>query len=221
MADIDVKICGLGSAEAIKAAAENGATHAGLVFYEPSPRNIRPRDAMALAKNIPGDMKRVGVFVNPEESLLERAILAAKLDIVQFHGEEKPERLKTIKSRHNVEVWKAIPVAAASDLEAAKRYEGAADLVLYDARQPKASRLPGGMGIAFDWKLLQKYRHRTRWGLSGGLRSDNVGEAIAITGAPLVDVSSGVESEPGVKDLDKIGAFLRAVAAASKVEETV
>lgn len=219
MAKIDVKICGLGKAEAIQAAARGGATHAGIVFFDPSPRNVSPREAMALAKNIPPELKRVGVFANPEDSLLERAILAAKLDIVQFHGDEKPERLRTIKSRHNVNVWKAIPVATTSDLEAAKRYEDVADLILFDARQPKASRLPGGMGIAFDWKLLQKYRHRTPWGLSGGLRSDNVGEAIAITGASLVDVSSGVESEPGVKDPAKVAAFLRAVDSAQALQE--
>lgn len=219
MTDIDVKICGLGSAETIEAAAEAGASHIGFVFYDPSPRNVAPRDAMKLAKAVSPGLKRVGVFVDPDDSLLERAVLAAKLDIVQFHGEERPERLRTIKSRHNVDVWKAIPVATASDLEAAKRYEDIADLILFDARQPKASRLPGGMGIAFDWKLLQKYKHRTSWGLSGGLRADNVAQAQAITGAGLVDVSSGVESEPGVKDPAKIVAFVRAARMAEAVAQ--
>ena len=213
MADIDVKICGLTSAEGIEAAARHGASHAGFVFFEPSPRNIRPRDAMALAKRVPREMRRVGVFVDPEDSLLERAITAARLNVVQLHGEEKPERLKTIKGRYKVEIWKAIPVSTAADLEKAKRYEGIADRILYDARMPKAARLPGGMGIAFDWRLLERYKHRMIWGLSGGLTAGNVTEAIAKTAAPLVDVSSGVESEPGVKDPAKIAAFLAAVAA--------
>lgn len=214
MADIDVKICGLRTAEAIEAAVHAGASHAGFVFYDPSPRNVRPRDALALTKHIPRSMKRVGVFVDPDDSLLERAIAAARLDIVQLHGEERPERLKSIKARLDVDIWKAIPVSTASDLERAQRYRDYADAILFDARTPKASRLPGGMGIAFDWKLLNKFNHKTAWGLSGGLTPDNVAEAIAITGASLLDVSSGVESAPGVKDSVKIAAFMEAVKAA-------
>ncbi|WP_299328136.1 phosphoribosylanthranilate isomerase [Parasphingopyxis sp.] len=214
MADIDVKICGLTTAEAIEAAAHAGASHAGFMFYEPSPRNIRPREAPALAKHVPASMKRVGVFVEPDDSLLERAIRAARLDIVQLHGDERPERLKSIKARLDVDIWKAIPVSTASDLERARRYREDADLILFDARTPKTSRLPGGMGIAFDWKLLNKYNHKTDWGLSGGLTPDTVAEAIAITNAPLLDVSSGVESERGVKDPVKIAQFMEAVKAA-------
>lgn len=213
MARIDVKICGLTTAEAVTGAAERGASHVGFVFFEPSPRNVRPLDAMSLAKHVPAGVRRVGVFANPDDSLLERAITAARLDVVQLHGEEKPEVVKAIKGRHDLEVWKAIPVSAASDLEQAKRYVDVADRILFDARTPKASRLPGGMGIAFDWKLLERYQHRAPWGLSGGLSADNVAEALAITHAPLLDVSSGVESAPGVKDLDKIAAFMEAVAA--------
>ncbi|MGP1353619.1 MAG: phosphoribosylanthranilate isomerase [Parasphingopyxis sp.] len=211
MADIDVKICGLTTAEVIEAAANAGASHAGFVFYEPSPRNLRPREAPALVKNVPKSMKRVGVFVEPEDSLLERAITAARLDIVQLHGNERPERLKTIKARHDVEIWKAIPVSKASDLARAQEYRDQADLILFDARTPKASRLPGGMGIAFDWSLLNKFNHKSEWGLSGGLTPENVAEAIAITAAPLVDVSSGVEREAGVKDPARIAAFIEAV----------
>ncbi len=214
MADIDVKICGCTTAEAIEAAAQNGASHVGFVFYEPSPRDVRPRDVGKLARLVHDGIKRVGVFVDPDDSLLERAVLAAKLDVIQLHGEEKPERLKAIKSRFEARVWKAIPVATASDLETAKRYEGIADRILFDARQPKASRLPGGMGVAFDWKLLQQYKHKLPWGLSGGLRSDNVATAIATTNTPLVDVSSGVEKTPGIKDVSKIAAFMRAVGSA-------
>lgn len=214
MADIDVKICGLTSVEAIEAAAEAGAAYAGFVFFEKSPRHIRPREAPALVKHVPKDMKRVGVFVEPDDSLLERAIAAARLDIIQLHGDERPERLKSLKARLNVEIWKAIPVSAASDLERAKRYRDDANLILFDARTPKASRLPGGMGIAFDWKLLNRFNHRMPWALSGGLNAENVADALAITGATMLDVSSGVESEPGIKDPAKVSAFMEAVKAA-------
>jgi phosphoribosylanthranilate isomerase len=214
MADIDVKICGLTTAEAIEAAAASGAAYAGFNFFEASPRYIRPRDAMALVKHVPKSMKRVGIFVDPDDSLIDRAITAGRLDIVQLHGNEKPERLKAIKGRHKVAVWKAISVSTASDLEKARRYEGTADLILFDARTPKASRLPGGMGIAFDWKLLDRIKHKLPWGLSGGLSADNIVEAIAVTSAPLVDVSSGVESVPGIKDPEKIAQFMEAVKAA-------
>ncbi|QLC21382.1 phosphoribosylanthranilate isomerase [Parasphingopyxis sp. CP4] len=214
MADIDVKICGLTTVEGIEAAAGAGASHAGFVFFDPSPRNVRPREAPALVKYVPKSVKRVGVFVEPEDSLLERAIAAARLDIVQLHGDERPERLKSIKARLNVEIWKAIPVSTASDLERARRYRDHADMILFDARTPKASRLPGGMGIAFDWKLLNRLTHKMPWALSGGLSAENVAEAIAITGATMLDVSSGVESEPGKKDPAKISAFMEAVKAA-------
>lgn len=214
MADIDVKICGLTTAEAIKAAADAGVSHAGFMFFEASPRYVRPRDVMALAKNVPLEMKRVGVFVDPDDSLIDRAVTAARLEIVQLHGDEKPERIKAIKARHKLAFWKVISVSTASDLEKARRYEAVADLILFDAKTPKASRLPGGMGIAFDWKLLDRFKHKLPWGLSGGLSADNVAEAIAMTGAPLVDVSSGVESAPGVKDPQKIAEFMKAVKAA-------
>ncbi|MGJ8537368.1 MAG: phosphoribosylanthranilate isomerase [Parasphingopyxis sp.] len=214
MADIDVKICGLTSVEAIEAAAEAGAAYAGFVFFEKSPRNVVPREAPALVKHVPKTMKRVGVFVEPSDSLLERAIVAGRLDIIQLHGDERPERLKSLKARHKVEIWKAIPVSTASDLERAKRYREDANLILFDARTPKASRLPGGMGIAFDWKLLNRFNHKAPWGLSGGLNAGNVAEALAITGATMLDVSSGVESEPGIKSPAKISAFMEAVRAA-------
>lgn len=214
MADIDVKICGLTSVEAIEAAAEAGAAYAGFVFFDKSPRNVIPREAPALVKHVPAAMKKVGVFVEPSDSLLERAIVAGRLDIIQLHGDERPERLKSLKARHKVEIWKAIPVSTASDLERAKRYREDANLILFDARTPKASRLPGGMGIAFDWKLLNRFNHKAPWGLSGGLNAGNVAEALAITGATMLDVSSGVENEPGIKSPAKISAFMEAVKAA-------
>lgn len=211
MSEALIKICGVTSAEAIAAAAENGASHVGFVYFEDSPRYVAPRDSMKLAKAVPDGVKRVGVFVDPDDALLERAVMGGRLDVIQLHGSEKPERVKELKARHQVRIWKAVPVSAASDLENAKRYVGIADRLIYDARTPKASRLPGGMGIAFDWSLLDRYKHKAEWGLSGGLSAENIGEAIRTTGAPLVDVSSGVESEPGVKDPDKIAAFCAAV----------
>lgn len=214
MADAAIKICGINSPVGLAAAAEAGASHIGIVFFEDSPRFVRPRDARGLVKDAPASVTRVGVFVDAEESLLERAIPGARLQVLQFHGEETPEQLKKIKARHNLTIWKAIPVAAASDLEKAKRFKGIADGILFDARTPKASRLPGGTVKTLDWKLLEKYQHAQPWGLSGGLTADNVARALAMTGAPLVDVSSGVESAPGIKDATKIRAFVEAVRAA-------
>ena len=214
MADVQVKICGLSAPGEIAAAAKAGASHVGFVFFDESPRNVRPRDATALAKTVPEGICKVGVFVDPSESLLERAIAAGRLDVLQFHGNESVEQLKKIKGRNKLKLWKAIPVSKASDIEAAKRYEGVVDRIIFDARTPKASRLPGGMGIAFDWNLLAKHNHSLPWALSGGLTPANVGEAIAKTGATFVDVSSGVESEPGIKDPMKISSFMQAVARA-------
>ncbi|MCA1749341.1 MAG: phosphoribosylanthranilate isomerase [Parasphingopyxis sp.] len=214
MAESAIKICGISSPVALAAAAEAGATHIGIVFSEDSPRFVRPRDARALVKDAPPGVTRVGVFVNAEESLLERAIPGARLQILQFHGDETVEELKKIKARHKLTIWKAIAVSTASDLEKAKRFKGVADGILFDARTPKASRLPGGTVKTLDWKLLEKYTHRQPWGLSGGLTADNVTRALEMTGAPLVDVSSGVESAPGIKDATRIKAFVEAVRAA-------
>jgi phosphoribosylanthranilate isomerase len=211
LADSAIKICGVSSPVALAAAAEAGASHVGIVFFEDSPRFVRPRDARALVKDAPEGLTRVGVFVDPNESLLERAIPGARLQVLQFHGNETVEDLKKIKARHNLTIWKAIPVAAASDLEKAKRFMGVADGILFDARTPKASRLPGGTVKTLDWKLLENYDHKQPWGLSGGLTPDNVARAIAMTHPPLVDVSSGVESAPAVKDAVKIKAFVEAV----------
>lgn len=214
MTNIDVKICGLTTVEAIEAAADAGAHYAGFVFFDPSPRNIRPREVSALAKHVPKSMKRVGVFVEPDDSLLERAITGARLDIIQLHGEERPDRLRTLKARYGLNIWKAISVGTTSDLEKVQRYREDADLVLFDACIPKASRLPGGMGIPFDWRLLNRFKQQSPWGLSGGLNPENVAEALAITGATMLDVSSSAEMEPGIKDPARISAFMKAVKAA-------
>ncbi|HGV4735202.1 TPA: N-(5'-phosphoribosyl)anthranilate isomerase, partial [Klebsiella pneumoniae] len=149
-------------------------------------------------------------FVDADDAVIADALVAAKLNALQLHGSESPERVAQLRARFGKPVWKALPVASASDVARAAAYAGAADLILFDAKTPKGA-LPGGMGLAFDWSLLAGYRGALPWGLAGGLNPTNVAEAIARTGAPLVDTSSGVESAPGVKDTDKITNFAFAV----------
>jgi phosphoribosylanthranilate isomerase len=201
------KICGLSTPETVDAAIRGGASHVGFVFFPKSPRDIMPEQAGQFAT--PGHVGRIGVFVDPDDALLTHAVAAARLTGVQLHGDEAPERVAAVKARLGVEVWKAVPVRTRIDLDAAHAYRGAADRILYDAKTPKGT-LPGGMGLRFDWKLLDGFAHPLPWALSGGLDAGNVVEAVGITGARLVDVSSGVESAPGEKDVDKISAFLKA-----------
>ncbi len=210
---VRAKICGLSTAETIAAAVRHGASHVGFVFFPKSPRNVSPDQAAALAAGVPGDVARVGVFVDPDDALLSHAIAAARLDAVQLHGGESPERVAAVRARHGVEVWKAVPVKVSADLAYARRYAGAADRILYDAKTPAAADLPGGMGLRFDWRLLEGFDHPLPWALSGGLDERNARDAVAISGARLLDTSSGVESAPGVKDVDKIARFLQSLAA--------
>ncbi|MBS7668408.1 phosphoribosylanthranilate isomerase [Croceicoccus gelatinilyticus] len=208
-----IKICGIRDARALDAAIEARADYAGFVFYPPSPRAVSPREAAELAARADGRIQRVGLFVNATDEELGEAVEAGKLDVLQLHGQETPNRAAALRSRFGLPVWKALSIASAADITRASEYRDAADLVLFDAKTPKGT-LPGGMGVRFDWSLLAGYRGPVEWGLAGGIDAANVAEAIASTGAPLVDVSSGVESEPGVKDADKIAAFCRAVRAA-------
>lgn len=208
-----IKICGIRDARALDAAIEARADYAGFVFYPPSPRAVSLREAAELATRAAGRIQRVGLFVNATDEELGEAVEAGKLDILQLHGQETPNRAAALRSRFGLPVWKALSIASAADIIRASEYRDAADLVLFDAKTPKGT-LPGGMGVRFDWSLLAGYRGPVEWGLAGGIDAANVAEAIASTGAPLVDVSSGVESEPGVKDADKIAAFCRAVRAA-------
>jgi phosphoribosylanthranilate isomerase len=204
---ISAKICGVSTPEALDAAIAGGASHVGFVFFAPSPRNLGLDQARALTTRTPPQVGKVGVFVDPDDALLDTA-LAAGLDAVQLH-KTSPERAAAIRLR--VPVWAAVAVKTRADLAAAAGFQGAADRILYDARTPEDAALPGGMGLRFDWTLLQGFAHPLPWALSGGLDPANVREAAATTGATLVDVSSGVESAPGVKDVDKIAAFLNAV----------
>lgn len=203
------KICGLSTPETLDAAIRHGASHVGFVFFAPSPRNVAPEVARGLAAGVPSRVTKVGVFVDPDDALIGAA-LAAGLDALQLHA-TAPARVAAIRARTGRETWAAIPLKTRADLAAARDYAGAADRLLYDAKTPPGAALPGGMGLRFDWTLLDGFRHALPWTLSGGLDASNVAEAVRRTGAPLVDVSSGVEFAPGVKDVDKIAAFLQAV----------
>jgi len=208
-----IKICGVTTPEALDAAMAARADHIGFVFFAKSPRNVAPGDAAALAVRAAGRISRVGLFVDAADSLIAEAVAAARLDVLQLHGSETPERAAQLRARFGLPVWKAVAVASAADIARAEAWAGAADLVLFDAKTPKGS-LPGGMGLAFDWSLLAAWKHRTPWGLAGGLKPANVAEAVRLTGAPLVDTSSGVESAPGIKDAGLIAAFCAAAHAA-------
>jgi phosphoribosylanthranilate isomerase len=207
-----VKICGLSTPETLDAAVANGASHVGFVVFPPSPRNVDPARAGALAARLPSHVTAVGVFVDPDDALVAHAIRAARLGAIQLH-KTTPERTAALRRLAGVETWAAVAIKTRADLDAARGYAGAADRILYDAKTPAGAALPGGMGLRFDWALLDGFAHPLPWVLSGGLDPENVAEAIRRTGAPAVDVSSGVESAPGVKDVDKIARFLQAAGA--------
>lgn len=204
------KICGLSTPDTLDAALRHGAAHVGFMFFPPSPRHLDRATAQQLAARVPAHVGRVGIFVDPDDTQIDAVI--DTLDTLQLHR-TSPARVAALRARFHRPVWAVVAVRARADLAAARRYAGAADRILYDAKTPDDAALPGGMGVRFDWSLLDGFRHPLPWALSGGLDPANVAAAIRATGAPLVDVSSGVESAPGVKDVDKIAAFLKAVAA--------
>lgn len=205
-----IKVCGLSTSETIAAAASNGASHVGLVHFEPSPRHLGLSDAARLRGEVPPHVKAVVLLVDPDPETIARAIEIVRPDVIQFHGIESPEWVAGVRELGDFEVWKALRIRDRKSLADAARYSGAVDRILYDAPAPSGSALPGGNGEVFDWTLLKGHEHPAPWGLAGGLGPDNVGEAIRATGAPLVDASSGLESAPGVKDVDKIAAFCKA-----------
>jgi phosphoribosylanthranilate isomerase len=207
---VQTKICGVTTPEAVQAAIAGGATHIGLVFFAKSPRNITLENARNLTASLPSFLKIVALVFDPEHIFIDeiKAHLP-KLDAIQFHGEEAPEFIARFKSP-GLELWKAVPIRSEADVRGADRYVGAADRILYDAKPPVGADLPGGTGLRFDWSLLQGIRHPLPWVLAGGLDAQNVAEAHRVTGANFFDVSSGVESTLGVKDVDKISAFLKA-----------
>jgi phosphoribosylanthranilate isomerase len=208
--DIRVKICGITESSDIPAAILAGAQYLGFVFFPKSPRNLDLSDAAFMAGSVPMGVCKVGLVVNPDDDLLDRILGTVPLDMVQLHGSESPERVARIKDRYGLPVMKAVGVADESDLPRLDEYARVADQLLVDAKPPRGGQLPGGNGLAFDWRLIAGRRWSVPWMLAGGLTSDNVAQAITLTGAHQVDVSSGVESAPGVKDPDKISAFVAA-----------
>ena len=207
---VEVKICGVSDMAAIAAAAAGGATYIGLNFYPPSPRAVSPDQAAALTGQTPRGLKKVGVFVTPDDALLTEITTRASLDILQLHGGEDPRRVAEVRARFGLPVMKAIRVSGPEDLEAVETFGAVADLLMFDAKPPKSLKnaLPGGNAVAFDWRLLAGRAHPKPWLLAGGLATGNLAEAVSISGAETVDVSSGVEDEPGRKSPAKIADFL-------------
>jgi len=207
---VAAKICGLNDEAGIRAAVGGGAGFVGFVFYEPSPRRVTPQRAAALAALVPKGIRKVGLFVDAEDGAIDAALATVPLDMLQFHGAESPARVAAAKKRWGLAVMKAIAIAARNDVDRARDYFDVADWLLFDAKPPRdfAGALPGGNGLAFDWALLGEREWPLPWMLSGGLTADNLAQAVMMTHAKSVDVSSGVEIRPGVKDATKIDAFL-------------
>lgn len=210
----DVKICGLKTAEALAAALDGGASHVGFIFFPKSPRNIAAEEAGRLRRAALGRATAVAVTVDADDALLDGIVAAMAPDMLQLHGKESPVRVAAVKERYRLPVMKALSVSEAADIAAAEAYRGVADKMLFDARPPKGAELPGGNGVPFDWCILDGYRGD--YFLSGGLTPENVGEAIRLLDPPGLDVSSGVESAPGKKDVALIAAFFAAVRAAKR-----
>ncbi|MGJ8586666.1 MAG: phosphoribosylanthranilate isomerase [Yoonia sp.] len=208
-----VKICGLCDVAAVQAAVDAGAAYVGLVFFPKSPRNVTIAEAATLALAVPPGVAKVALVVDADDALLDDITANVPIDILQLHGHETPERVAEIRARYGLPVMKAVGVADESDLAALDSYARVADQILVDAKPPKDADLPGGNGLSFDWRLIAGRRWPVPWMLAGGLTPDTVGEAIALTGAAQVDVSSGVESAPGVKDPALIAAFCAAAQA--------
>jgi phosphoribosylanthranilate isomerase len=208
----EVKICGLSTQETVRGAIEAGADYIGLVFYPASPRNVSIATAADLAQTARGRAQVVALIVDAPDALVHAIASKVEPNFFQAHGAEDAQRIQAIKAASGIPVIKAIKVKEQSDLSLAQAYEGIAEMVLYDAKTPEAlaNALPGGNGMVFDWQILDRQQGRKRFMLSGGLTPQNVAQAIAITGAPIVDVSSGVETAPGRKDLGLIRAFLEA-----------
>jgi phosphoribosylanthranilate isomerase len=210
MSDIRVKICGLTQPAHVAAAVAAGAGYVGFVFFPKSPRHLEIADARALALEVPPGVAKVALIVNADDVELEALIDRVPIDMLQLHGAETPERVAQVRARFGLPVMKAVGVADADDLAALDVYAGVADQILVDAKPPKGADLPGGNGLAFDWRLIAGRRWPVPWMLAGGLTSANVAEAIRLTGARQVDVSSGVETAPGTKDPALIRAFVEA-----------
>ncbi len=209
---VRIKFCGLSTPEAVAAALAAGAGYVGFVFFPKSPRNVTIAAARALAAEVPPGIAKVALTVDADQALLDAITDQVPLDMLQLHGHETPLRVAEVRARYGLPVMKAVGVAEAADLADLTAYEKIADQILVDAKPPKGAKLPGGNGVAFDWELIAGRQWARPWMLAGGLNPLNVAEAVRLTGARQVDVSSGVESAPGVKDPALIAAFAAALA---------
>jgi len=215
-ARIRVKICGLRTPGTVAAAVAGGAAYLGFVFFAKSPRNLLLSDAAALAVDVPPGIAKVALTVDADDAMLDAIATVVPVDMIQLHGSESPARVREVRARLGLPVMKAVGIAGAKDLGRIGAYAEVADQVLIDAKPPKGADLPGGNGLAFDWRLLSGRRWPVPWLLAGGLTAANLAEAVRLTGARQVDVSSGVESAPGVKDEGLIRDFLQAAAEAGE-----
>ncbi|MGY8962523.1 MAG: phosphoribosylanthranilate isomerase [Rhodospirillales bacterium] len=205
-----VKICGLSDAESIEASIEGGADYLGFTFFEKSPRNVSPSLVASFVEDAPEEVYKVGLFVDPDDAWLDQVLTHIRLDYLQLHGSETPERVDAIRFSCGLPVIKAVGISGAEDVIASSQFRDHADMMLFDAKAPPDADRPGGNATAFNWSLMTAYSGRLPWLLAGGLTPKNVAQAIAEANAPGVDVSSGVESTPGSKDPALITAFLRA-----------
>ena len=215
---VRVKICGVRTPAILDAAVAAGADYVGFVFFPKSPRHLTPRAARPLAELASGRIETVAVVVDPDDELIDDILSTVRPSLLQLHGGEAPERVATIRERSGLRIVKAIGVATADDVTRAATYRGIADLILFDAKAPAASDVPGGHGLAFDWSAFAGLEFEHPFALSGGLDPDNVWKALATTGADMVDVSSGVEQAPGEKDPDLVRAFIQAARTAPPLE---
>ncbi|MEO4044375.1 phosphoribosylanthranilate isomerase [Hoeflea sp. CAU 1731] len=211
-----VKICGMKTKETIEAALASGASLIGFIFFEKSPRNVTPEEAGRLRRGIGDRASVVAVTVNADDAVLDRIVDEVKPDYLQFHGGETPERVRQVRARYGLPVIKAFSIRDAADIEAIQAWRGVADRFLLDAKAPAGSELPGGNGVSFDWSLLRTLDGDVDYMLSGGLNAGNVRAALETTGATAIDISSGVESAPGVKDSALISRFFEKVAAVNQ-----
>jgi phosphoribosylanthranilate isomerase len=210
---VAAKICGINDPVAMRAAADAGARYVGLNFYRPSPRYVTPAEAGELAALVPGNVIRVGVFVDPEDAEVDAVLAEMPLDLLQLHGGESPSRVSGLKERTGISVMKAISVGVEDDISRARAYSDVADWLMFDAKPPKdmVNALPGGNALSFEWRLLGGRSWSLPWMLAGGLNAGNIADAVRLSGATAVDTSSGVEDAPGKKNPEKIRAFLNAV----------
>lgn len=208
---VKIKFCGITRSEDVQACQHAGAAYVGFNFFPKSPRYVSPERAGQLAALVPSGIVKVALVVNPVNALLDEIIAAASIDMIQLHGSETPKRVREVQARYGLPVMKVLPVAGPRDVARIADYEGVADQLLIDAKAPKGAELPGGNGVAFDWRLIAGRQWQGPWMLAGGLTAQNIAEAVRLTGADQVDLASGVESAPGVKDAQMMAEFAAAL----------